>query len=132
MLGILIFIEPNAYGEPLHNFHVVPGRIFRRKQTEKRASGTRKILHHTFVVASERVDPDGNWLPCSHSSELRFLEIGRDPDVVQRNDHKETLSWLHALAEFHRFSSNHAADRRVDFRVAEIELCGEQIGASLL
>src|SRR5207302_688830 len=62
MRGILVFIEPNPHGESLDNFHVVPGRIFRREQAEKRTGCARQALHSTLIVASESVDADGDRL----------------------------------------------------------------------
>src|SRR6266446_10788792 len=53
VLGILIFIQPNSNGETLHNFHVVPGRVFRRKQAEERTGGARQTRDFSFVVAAK-------------------------------------------------------------------------------
>ena len=66
-----------------------------------------------------------------HVSELRFFEVCSNPDVVQGNDHEQALTRLDTMAQFDRFSSDHAAHRRVDFRVAQIKLSGVEIGAGL-
>ena len=118
MLGILIFIEPNSYREPLHYFHVITGRVFRREQAEERTCGTRKALYFSPIVASEGVDSDGNWLARPHPFKLRLFEVRSDPDVVQWNDHKQALSRLNAMTKLNRFSSDNAAHRCIDFRVA--------------
>src|SRR6266446_6913205 len=62
MLSILIFIETNSHGEPLHHFPVIPGRIFRRKQAEERTSGTRQTLHVSFVVRAKGIRARRHWL----------------------------------------------------------------------
>ena len=64
--------------------------------------------------------------------ELRFFEVCGNPDVIQGNDREEALSRLNAMAELNCFSSDDAADWGIEFCVAEIELSGMQIGASLL
>src|SRR6266478_1594794 len=132
MLSILIFIEANSHGEPLHYFHVIPGRIFRRKQAEERTSGTRQTLHFSFVVTAKGIHAKRHWLARSHTFELRLFEVCGDPDILDRNDQKQALPRLHAVAEFHGLTSNDAADWSVDLRIAEVELGGAQIGAGLL
>src|ERR1700746_1721125 len=132
MLSILILIEPNSHWEPLHYFHVVSGRVLWRKQTEKRTGRAWKTLHFPLVVPSESVDANCHKLARPHPFELRLFEVRGDPDVVQRNNDKQALSRLDAVTELNRFPSNHAADRSVDLRVAEIELSSVQVGAGLL
>src|SRR5207302_1045648 len=68
MVRILTLVEPNSHGESLHHFHVVPGRIFRRKEAEERASGARKAVHFGLVVAPEGINADCDRLTRSHSS----------------------------------------------------------------
>src|SRR6266478_2582307 len=122
MLRVLILIQSDSHRESLHDLHVVPGRIFRWEYAEQRTGGARKALHSAFVVAPEGVHPDGDRLAGSHLSELRLFEIGRDPNVVQGNDHEQALTRLDAMAKLNGFSADHAADRRINFGVAEIEL----------
>src|SRR4029077_20568784 len=122
MLSILILIEPNSHGETLHYFHVVSGRVFWRKQTEKRTARAWKTLPFPLVVPSESVDANRHKLARSHPFQLRLFEVRGDPDVVQWNNDEQALSRLDAVTELNRFSSNHAADWSVDLRVAEIEL----------
>ena len=131
MLRVLVVIEPNSHREPLHHFHVVPGGIFWGKQTKQRAGGPGKALDFTLVVVPKGVHTNGDRLSRSHPFELRLLEVGRDPDIVQRNDYEQALSWLYAMTELNSLSSDHAADRRVDFRVTEIELSGVQVSTGL-
>src|SRR6266851_2086237 len=132
MLSILILIEPNSHGEPLHDFHVVSGRVLWRKQTEKRTGRAWKTLYFPLVVPSESVDANCHKLARPHPFELRLFEVSGDPDVVPWNNDEQALSRLDAVTELDRFSSNHAADRSVNLRVAEIELSSVQVGAGLL
>src|SRR3984893_3678214 len=130
--GILIFVEPDSHWEPLHNLHVVPRRVLRRKQAKERTSGARKALNFALVIAPEGVYPDGDCLARPYPFELRLLEVRGDPDVVHGNDHQQALSRLDAVPDLYGLSSDHAAHRRVDFGVTKIELSGVNISARLL
>src|SRR5882757_428432 len=99
MFGILIFIEPNSHGEPLHHFHVIPGRVFRRKEAKERTSGAREAFYFPLVIAPEGVDADRDRLTRPHPFELRLFEVRSDPNVVHRYDHKQALSRLNAVTE---------------------------------
>src|SRR5205807_6387787 len=132
MVRILTLVEPNSHGESLHHFHVVPGRIFRRKEAEERASGARKAVNFGLVVAPEGINADCDRLTRSHSSELRLFEVRRDPDIVQGNDYEQALPRLHVMTKLHSLSPDHAADRSVNLGIAEVEFSGAQIGARLL
>ena len=63
--------------------------------------------------------------------ELRFLEVGGDPDVVERHDGEQRLSRLHVHADFDVFV-HHAADRRGHSAVLQIQFGLIERGAFLL
>src|SRR5580704_10843817 len=132
VLFVLILIEPDSHGESLHYLDVVSGSVLGREQAEQRTGGAGKALNLSLVVTSESVDPDRYGFTRAHMSELRFFEVCGDPDVVQRDNREQTLARLNTMAEFDRFPSDHAAHRRIDFRVAKVQLRGVQIGACLL
>ena len=58
-----------------------------------------------------------------HFSELRFLEIGGDPDVFGLADNQQLLAGFDALADLDGFAGDDAGSGRIDFGVGEIE-CG--------
>ena len=132
MLRILTLVEPNSHREPLHYFHVITGRILWREQAEHRTRRAGKTLDVTLVIAPKRVDVDGDRLAGLHPPQLNFFEVCCDPDVIQWNDHKQPLTRLDAMTNLDRFSSDDAAHGRVDFGIAEIQLCGAQICPGLL
>jgi hypothetical protein len=75
---------------------------------------------------------DAHGLTRAHVLELSLFEIRCHPDVINRNDGKQTLSRLNPLAEFDDLAANNTADRGIDFRIAKIQLCGAHIGAGSL
>src|SRR5260370_7300905 len=105
MLRILVGIETNPHWEPLNNFDKVAAGIFRWQKAEQGSGGTREILDRPSVVATERINMNVHRLTRTHVLELGFFEVRRHPDVVNRNDGKQTLSRLNPLPEFGGFPS---------------------------
>ena len=95
--------------ETLYHLDVIPGRIFRREDTEQGASGAGKVLDFAAEIATESIDPNPHALTGSHPFELRLLEVRRNPDIVKGHDHHQPLPWLEALTKLNRLPSNHAA-----------------------
>src|SRR6185312_1449647 len=120
MLWVLSLIETNANRETLDNLYVISAGVLRRKQTEQRSRGSRKILDGASIVAIVRVDVYTNRLPYPHPLHLSLFKVGGYPDIVQRHDHEQALSGLYAMPEFYSFSSNDTGYRAIDFRIAEI------------
>jgi hypothetical protein len=120
MLRILVGIETNPHWEPLNDFDKVAAGIFRWQKAEQGSGGARKILDRPSVVATERINMNVHRLTRTHVLELGFFEVRRHPDVVNRNDGKQTLSWLNPLPEFDGFASNDSAYRRIDLRIARL------------
>jgi hypothetical protein len=52
---------------------------------------------------------------------MRLAEISGDPDIVERNDGKQLLAWLDALADLHSLVVDHSGGRRDDMRIAQIQ-----------
>src|SRR5258708_29902323 len=98
MLRILVGIETNPHWKPLNYFDKVAAGIFRRQKAEQRSGGAREILYRPSVVATERINMNVHGLTRAHVFELRFFEGCRHPDIVNVNDGKRTLSWLHPLS----------------------------------
>ena len=70
----------------------------------------------------------GYGLPGLHLLQLRFFEIGCDPEVIHGNDGQQLLSGLNALAGLHSFAADDTAHRRDDLCVTQIELRGGELG----
>ena len=55
-------------------------------------------------------------LPDAHASQLYFLEVRVDPQVVERNDRHHRRARLDALTDLDRALGDIACDRRVNRR----------------
>jgi len=70
----------------LNYLDIIAGCIFRREQTEARATRTGYAIDSSFVLAVVRIHFDRDALLRFHIAQLRFLEVGSDPDVVEIDD----------------------------------------------
>ena len=70
---------------------------------------------------SGRVHVNGHALVAMHPANLRFPKVGRDPDVVERNDRKKLLARLHSLPDLYGLVAHHSGGGCDDMRVAQIE-----------
>src|SRR5271167_3207102 len=124
-------IENDFYRDALHHFHVIARGVFRRQKAQDRSGGTGngiEVARKRFAVG---VHFDVRLLTGLHVLELRFFEIRGHPDIVQGNNHQESLARLHDLARLDRLVRGHSVDGRDDVAVAEIELRGVERGAGL-
>src|SRR5271170_703728 len=116
---VLPGIENDLYRDPLHNLHVIPRSILRRKQTEYRTGCPRDAVHMAFQSASARIHMDFRFLSNLHVPELGLFEIGGDPDFIEGNHSEELLPVLNIHPDDHGLI-HFAGDRSDDFRVSEI------------
>src|SRR5438132_8482891 len=124
--AIRVGLELNAHGNALHDFHVIAGRIFRRKETRFRSGRATDGRHVSLPIPVERVDVNVDCLPEAHASKLRLLEVRCDPETIQRNDIEQLLSRRNILARLHGTVSDDAVDRSGDAGVGKIDLGGLQ------
>src|SRR5579859_3316903 len=127
MIVIFARLQDNPHRNALYDFYVITAGILRWQQAEARASGAAERIDVAAIVAPGSVRPKGHALSGLHLLQLRLFEIGRDPDVVDRNDGQQLLARLNALAGFHGLASNDPAYRRDDLCVAKIELRGGKL-----
>src|SRR5690348_2916846 len=120
MVLVLIRIEHDAHGNALHDFHVVARCVLRRKETEAGAARATDRLHFAVVIATGRVHFDIDWLAGFHVLELRFFEVGGDPNVLNIDERHECLTRLHVLPDFGGAMSDDPMYRRGDLRVLQI------------
>ena len=71
-------------------------------------------------VVAVRVDGDRHGLSGAHVGELRFLEVGRDPDVVG-HEGQELLADLHVIPRLDVLRGHAAGLGGADLRVRELE-----------
>src|SRR5580765_4428779 len=122
VVGILSRFKHDLHRHALHHLDVIARRILGWKQAELRAGRRREAVDAPFELAIQPVNADRDRLPRLHPSELRFLEVGRDPDVFQRHERKEWLSWLHDLTDFDRLATDDARGWSFDLCTMLIEL----------
>ena len=65
------------------------------------------------------------------NGELRLLEIGCDPNIIERHNVHEFLSDTHVLAHFDASLADNSRHGRKDHRVAEVHLCLRKLSRSL-
>src|SRR5262249_41264060 len=103
----------------LDDLDEVAAGVFRRQQAELGARGRRDALDAALDVAVVRVDFHGRALSGLDVPELRFLEVGDDPDVSERDDRQQGLPGLHDLPRLDAFPGDDAGNRRLHRRVLE-------------
>src|ERR1700722_7879674 len=106
--GIQWLIKDDLYRNTLDDLHVIACCIFGRKQTESSSTaGLNAIDAPAEFLTPQRVHFDLDWLAGSHLSDLIFLEVGADPDLL-RHQREQVLSSLDVGSGFDRFLSNPA------------------------
>src|SRR5216684_1768423 len=119
MVGVLVSRQADPNRQTLHDFHVIAGRVFWRKETVLLAARSGESFDVAAVVAAGRIDVNRYRLASPDLAQLRFLEVSGDPDIVERNDREQLLSRLHALSNLDSFLSNHSAACSEDLRIFE-------------
>ena len=99
MRGELLRIERNAHRHPLHDLDPVAGRVLSGKQGESRSGSGAKADHLAVVLHASTIDIgfERDRLATAHVGELRLLEIGIDPHLVERHDGHQRGSGAHSL-----------------------------------
>src|SRR5665213_264514 len=108
MLRVLAFVQANPNGKALDNLHVVAAGVFRRKETEQGAGGTRHVFHLSLIITVKAVGMNGDGLTRPHATQLGFLEVCGDPDIVNRNDGQQRLTGLHPVTKFDGLVPHHS------------------------
>ena len=74
------------------------------------------------MAVAIHVDIEIDWLADTQVTQLRLLEIGVNPDFIERTDRHETLTDLHIVAWIDVSARDDAIDLRDDVAVAKIQL----------
>src|SRR4029079_17307984 len=99
MFRVLTGIEHDLDGHALDDLHEVSSRVLWRQQTEARAGGAGDAVDLAIErAAAERVDLDGRALTGAYVLQLRLLEVGGHPHVVQLYECQQRLAGLHDLS----------------------------------
>ncbi len=116
MLGQLPGVEFDAHRHALHHLDPVAGGVLRRQQRE-RGTGARADTGHAAVVldlAAIEVGTQLHALADAHLAQLHLLEIGLDPDLVERNHRHQRRAGGDALAHLHGAPGHLPGHRRGD------------------
>jgi hypothetical protein len=119
VIAIFSGLQDDLYGNPLHNFHVVAGGIFRGQEAEERTSGAGDAIDMAFVVAAGRVRVNFDPLADTHVAELRFFEVCGDPNLIEGNNREKLLPGLHIPPDNHGFI-HLTTDWRKNFGVLKV------------
>src|SRR5262249_37633144 len=98
-VGVLPRLDDDLGGNALNDLDVVAGRVFGRKQTEKRTRGSSNAVNVPLVLAARGIDVDLRTLPRTDMAKLRLLEVRGDPHVVERHHGQQLLARLNVHAE---------------------------------
>src|SRR5207249_7208958 len=93
-ITVLSRLKDDFYADPLLDFDVIAGRIFRRKQAEKRTGRSRDAVDVAFVAPSIGIGIKNHRLAGPDVPKLRLFEISGDPHVLKRNHCQQLLARL--------------------------------------
>src|SRR6185436_17018431 len=103
-------------------------RVLGRKRAEAGAGPGADGVHAAPDQAiGKRDDADRRGLPGADPTDLGLLEVGDDPDSLERNDDEKRLADLDHLPWLDGLLRDHARGRREDSRLRELELGGGQL-----
>src|ERR1700735_1592676 len=131
-IQVLVWLHQDFHGNALHYFYEIAGSVLWREQRLQRATRTGNGVNHTFELLAVSVHVKANSLAGRHILHLRFLEICRDVDLVERDDGEQQLSRRHVLPKVHGLLRDLTRDRGGDVRVSEIQLGLLQCGLGAL
>src|SRR5271156_3954849 len=121
MVRVLARVEANPHRQALNDLDIVAGRVFGRQQAVELARRAGYTLDVAVVVAPCSIDVNLDGLAATHLTQLRLAEVSGGPDIIERNDGKQLLAWLHALADLHSLVVDHSGGGRDDMRITQIE-----------
>ena len=123
LVGVVVG-QLDADRQALHDLDEVAGGVLRRQQRQRRAGAHREAGNASLerAVPAVHVDFDVDALADAQVGDLRFLEVGVDPDFGQRADRHQRLAGLHVVARVDVAARDHAVDLGVDVAVAQVQL----------
>ena len=111
----------DADRNPLHNFYIIAGGVFRREQAQHGARCAPNLSDLSLIGFAGGVDLNVNGLAGRHVAQLRLLEVGRDPQIFKRNQGKQVLADGNVLVNFNALASDDAGSRSDNPGIAEVE-----------
>ena len=110
----------DAHRHALHHLDPVAGGVLRRQQRKGRAGAGTDAgdAAAIFDLAAVGVGVQRHRLADAHAAQLHFLEIGLDPDAVQRDQRHQHRARRHMLADLHRAPRHLPGLRRAQLAAA--------------
>ena len=116
-------IKIDSHGHALHDLDVVTCCVFWRQQAENRTRASAHVRYAALPLAAIGIHLDLDALARAHVLKLRFLEIRRHPNIIERHNILEFLSDAHVLSHFDTSLANNSRHGREDHGIAEVHLC---------
>src|SRR5260221_3914748 len=85
-------VKIDTHWDSLDDFHVVSGGVLGRQQAEHGACTATQVRYMRFPSSAVSIKLDVDGLPWLHVGKLRFLKVGRDPDIIKRHHLYQFLS----------------------------------------
>ena len=113
-----------AHRHALHDLDPVAGGVLRRQERERRAGAGAEARHLAVIDDVRAVEVGGqrHRLPDAHVRELRLLEIGIHPHLIERHDRHQRRPGADALPELHVAAGDEARHRRRQLGAREREV----------
>src|SRR5258708_7774766 len=101
VVAVLAGVEIDANGNALDDFYVIARRVLWWQDAEPGPAGSADRDDLPRVCPPIGIDGHPDALAWFHVTELGFLEVGRDPDVVKRHHRHQLLAGGDVLTKFH-------------------------------
>ena len=141
VLAWIVSLKLNPNRQPLYHFDEIAGGVLGRQQRQSRSGPHGKAGDPPveYLPASVHVDIQIDRLADAQITQLRLLEIGIDPDLLERSDRHQILPGLHIVARID-ISARHdtvnlgddVAVTKVEFGLNEIAVGGFELRLRLL
>src|SRR5690242_16063788 len=95
----LIFVEADAHRKTLHHLHIVAAGVLRREQARHGPGGRWEAFDVAAKILTVRIDGNGGLLAGVNPAQLCFLEVCRDPEVIDLGDEEQLLAGLHVVPD---------------------------------
>src|SRR5262249_52296941 len=124
----------DPHRQTLDNLHVIARGVLRRQQSQGLASPHGEARDSTFELAPATVHVDLAVYPLADAQvrELSLLEVGVDPDLRDRSDGHQALSYGDVVARIDVAARHHAVDLADDIAVAEVQFGLGEVSTGLL
>src|SRR5262245_13050801 len=134
LIGLVVVrIEIDPDGQALDDLHEIAGGVLRRQQGEGLTGPHGEAADVTLELAAAAIHVHlaAHLLADAQVRQLRFLEVGIDPDFRERADSHQTLPHGDVVAGVDVTAGHHAIDLAEDVAVAQVQLGLVQIALGL-